>query len=103
MYRLELVGPVAAILPDRDLQGLRVLKIGRSNDVGRRLKELNNGFPPGSKLRWRVLSVTVYQTGAAAHQAEQKELLELAEKGFTIGGEFAITPLDYPAGSDHSG
>lgn len=95
VYRLELCGPVASILPHLVLDGMRVLKVGRSNDVTRRLKELNAGFPPGSLLRWKLLGVTVFESGAAAHCAEQAELLALQMSGFTIGGEFAVVPLTH--------
>lgn len=96
VYRFELCGPVEIILPHLALDGMRVLKIGRSNDVARRMKELNTGFPPSSTLRWKLLSVTVFESGAAAHRAEQAELLELKTNGLTIGGEFAVAPFAYP-------
>ena len=87
VYIMTLTGDVRAIFPDAQ-DGVVVIKVGRANDPGRRLKELNMGFPPGSALRW-VLHHTVFHASTdQAHEHEDIWLEHLREKELWIGGEF---------------
>lgn len=90
LYILRLEGCVQRLLPKADLFGRHVVKIGRSNDVKRRVEEFNCGFPPGSDLRWVVRSIQKFKNADDAHQAEQDFLSRLSLRHLAIGKEFAI-------------
>ncbi len=94
VYVLRLTGPTELLFPDRSLAGLAVVKIGRSNAVGRRTVELNAGFPPSSALGWRVYAVRLFAGAQAAHDVEQALLRRLAARGLSVGREFAIVRED---------
>ncbi|MDK4729204.1 GIY-YIG nuclease family protein [Rhizobium phaseoli] len=66
-----------------------LIKIGVSNDLQRRLKELNCGFPPAAKGRWKIeLKSQPYDSKAAAEVAKQA-FKDAAEKRLrSLGGEF---------------
>lgn len=76
-------------LPKPQFDKSALIKIGVSNDVKRREEELNCGFPPAAKGRWKIeITSQLYDKKAAAEAAEkafkdrgQKELISL-------GGEF---------------
>ncbi|TAV12588.1 GIY-YIG nuclease family protein [Rhizobium leguminosarum] len=66
-----------------------LIKIGVSNDVKRRLNELNCGFPPAAKGRWKIeLKSEAYDSKAAAEVAEQTFKEAAAERLQSLGGEF---------------
>lgn len=92
VYLMRLDGPVELLFPKRHLGGSAVVKIGRSNDVKRRVKELNCGFPPGLGLIWQPVQVQSYPSGRDAHAIEQAIIGELDRRGLAIGNEFAIVP-----------
>lgn len=94
VYLLELTGPVAALYPDEAREGLKIIKIGRANDLRRRISQLNAGFPPKSGLAWRCVDYVVLDTGQAADDVEQELLGRLYERDLTLGGEFALLPKD---------
>ena len=93
MYVLELSGELEAFLgmPKYELSNKRLIKVGRANNVDRRLDELNAGFPPSSAIKWKLrLQSQPYVDGNAAHDAERK-LHDLYEKlGVPQGGEFFL-------------
>jgi hypothetical protein len=95
VYLLVLGGPLEALFPGRTFApGWGVAKIGRSNDTARRITELSTGFPPGAAIVWRTLREYKHPGALSAH-VNERALLRLAdEKGWSIGGEFVIAPLD---------
>jgi len=93
VYLMRLDGPVELLFPKRQMHGVAVVKVGRSNDVKRRAVEMNCGFPPGLGLAWQTVQAQTYPSGADAHAVEQALLLDLSQRGFAIGKEFAIVPL----------
>jgi hypothetical protein len=66
-----------------------LIKIGVSNDVKRRSQELNCGFPPAAKGRWKIeITSQLYDNKAAAEAAEQA-FKDRGQKELTsLGGEF---------------
>lgn len=50
--------------------GKALVKVGRSNDPKRRLKELNEGFPKGSICRWRLVQSQRFPDVDTAHRHE---------------------------------
>lgn len=73
LYILRLVGMTQGS-HDRLTSDKVIVKIGISNAVRRRLKELNGGFPPGLKLRWELVSKVEYPTGREAFDVEGRLL-----------------------------
>jgi hypothetical protein len=92
LYVLRLEGCVQALFPHRSLYNQAVVKIGRSNDVLRRLEEINCGFPPGANLTWQIYSTQTFVKGEEAHDAEQRLLKDLERRRYAIGKEYAIVP-----------
>jgi len=76
-------------LPKPQFDKSELIKIGVSNDVKRRVKELNCGFPPAAKGRWKIeLTSQLYDNKAAAEAAE-KAFKDRGQKELTsLGGEF---------------
>ena len=66
-----------------------LIKIGVSNDIKRRVKELNCGFPPSAKGCWKIeITSQLYDNRAAAEAAEQA-FKDRGQKELTsLGGEF---------------
>jgi hypothetical protein len=93
LYLFLLCGPVERLYPAFDPARTGIFKIGRSNDIGRRLEELNLGFPPGCGLFWHAYDRRSHASGREAHAAEQKLLTHLAGLGRTLGGEFVMIDL----------
>lgn len=89
-YLLRLTGKVDAIL---DVPaGYSVIKVGMSNNVERRLRELNAGFPPGSKMGWQKIASRHFGDSNLAWQYEGRKLEHLRLGGYWQGGEFAVVP-----------
>jgi T5orf172 domain len=66
-----------------------LLKIGVSNDVNRRLSELNVGFPPAALGKWSMqLKSEPYEGRKAAEVAEQAFKDEANKQLQSLGGEF---------------
>ncbi|MCV3765101.1 GIY-YIG nuclease family protein [Rhizobium sp. TRM95796] len=66
-----------------------LIKIGVSNDVERRQKELNCGFPPAAKGRWKIELKSELYDGKAAAEAAEQTFKNAAEKRLqSLGGEF---------------
>lgn len=93
VYILRFEGPIPALFPPgRAPDGWIVAKLGRTNDVDRRIVELSAGFPPGANLGWRVLETITLSTAGAAQTAEQSLLTVAEDQGWTLGGEFVVAP-----------
>jgi hypothetical protein len=69
-----------------------VLKLGYSNDVERRLGELNAGLPDVLELRWRKRWSTLLPAASDAYKVEQAVLGKVLELGWSGSGEFVIAP-----------
>ncbi|MHC2480961.1 hypothetical protein [Rhizobium leguminosarum] len=66
-----------------------LIKIGVSNDVKRREDELNSGFPPAAKGRWKIELRSEPYDGKAAAEAAEQAFKDAAEKRLqSLGGEF---------------
>lgn len=64
------------------------IKVGRSNDVDQRAKDLNGAFPPDLGLAWRVVDAIRFDSTAEADEVEKRLLNDLYTLGLTQGGEF---------------
>lgn len=93
LYLLRLEGPVQALFAPRRVDPPRVVaKIGRTNEIARRVAQLSAGFPPTSNLSWTVIDTVVFESAVEAHRAE-RSLLDTADaQQWSIGGEFVIAP-----------
>ena len=93
LYLLQLDGPVASLFEEGRLQPTMVVaKVGRTNDVHRRLVQLSAGFPPASALRWRLLETIPFASALEAHKAERLVLDQIDARGWSLGGEFLMAP-----------
>lgn len=91
LYLLRLEGPVQALFAPRRIDPpLIVAKVGRSNDVARRVAQLSAGFPPTSRLSWTVLDAIPFESATHAHEAERFVLDTADARRWAIGGEFVI-------------
>lgn len=84
-------GSAAELIPHLE-NANAAIKVGITNDLARRLAELNFGFPPGSNIIWRVHQTKLFPSGQAAFEAEGRILDALRLACRSIGGEFAIVP-----------
>lgn len=71
------------------LQGLPIVKVGRSNNVARRAAEMNTALPPILGIRWKPVDSILMKNEDEAHRVEQSVLNALCSLGVTVGGEFA--------------
>lgn len=94
VYLLLIDGPLDILAPQAKAKdGHQVVKLGRTNDLKRRLLELSCGLPPGSNIRYIPIGLRAFLTGEDAHQFE-RQLLDLCDgEGWSLGGEFAYAPL----------
>lgn len=91
LYLARFVGDGFAVMglskPQFDKSEL--VKIGVSNDVKRREQELNCGFPPSAKGRWKIEVTSQLYDNKAAAEAAEKAFKERGQKELTsLGGEF---------------
>lgn len=91
VYVMRLAGPLGAVFPDL-APNHAVIKVGRSNNVSRRCRELNNGFPYGCLLSWVVEETHIYPTVNEADTAERNLHILLEKHGYWISGEFFAVP-----------
>jgi T5orf172 domain len=93
VYVLEFLGDLGAFLGMKpfELSGQRLIKIGRSNAMARRVDEINFGFPQSAKMRWkeRVRS-RPFPSAQLADDAEKSAHKVFAEIGRSQGGEFFL-------------
>lgn len=94
VYLLLIDGPLEILAPQAKAKdGYQVIKLGRTNDLKRRLLELSCGLPPGSNIRYIPIGLRAFATGEDAHKFE-RQLLDLCDgDGWSLGGEFAYAPL----------
>lgn len=93
LYLLRLEGPVQALFAPRRVDPpLIVAKVGRSNDVNRRVAQLSAGFPPTSSLSWTLIDTVPFDSATKAHAAERLFLDAADASRWSIGGEFMIAP-----------
>jgi hypothetical protein len=79
---LGIVKPIA----DRSI----VMKIGVSNEITRRLTELNSGFPPAAIGSWSMKLVSEPYSGKAQAEAAEQIFKDSAAKQLqSLGGEFS--------------
>lgn len=90
VYVMVLNDPDGAMLVVPD--GHVVIKVGMSNDVERRLAELNVGFPRGSKINWTLAYSKAHPDGQTAFDVESACLEQLRRDRQWLSGEFAIVP-----------
>ena len=94
LYLMELLGCIDQLfskLQPHQAQKI-VIKVGRTNDLKRRLKELNCGFPSAADVRWSLVQAQTFDTAGQAHAAEQQLLTDLERRGCSLGKEFAVIP-----------
>ncbi|WP_284124169.1 GIY-YIG nuclease family protein [Parerythrobacter aestuarii] len=92
-YVFELQGALDQFLgrTKYELGNRRLIKVGRTNNVERRLKELNSGFPPSSVVRWKLrVQSQPYDDGDSAHEAERRLHELFGVVGQVQGGEFFL-------------
>lgn len=70
------------------------VKVGRSNDIGRREMDLNFALPRRLGLRWRMAAAWKLPSAMLAHVAEQTILHSEAAAGRSAGREFLLIPAD---------
>jgi hypothetical protein len=88
VYAMLLTGParaLAAIAADE----VRLFKVGRSDDLERRVAELNRGLPRIIGLQWKLFAATRPMPLVDAHDMEQAVLDRIEALGLSAGGEFA--------------
>jgi len=91
LYLARFIGDGLAVmsLPKPQSDKSDLIKIGVSNDVKRREEELNCGFPPAAKVRWKIeLCSQLYDNNAAAEAAEQAFKDRGQKELASLGGEF---------------
>lgn len=64
------------------------VKIGCTNNLERRLSELNAGFPPDFGWRWCLLDALKFETSDEAYDMESKLLEKIRRQNVWTGGEF---------------
>jgi hypothetical protein len=52
--------------------GHALVKVGRSNDPKRRLKEINSGFPEAAEVKWQLVHQQSFDDGETAHRFEDE-------------------------------
>ena len=70
--------------------GKALVKIGRSNDPVRRLKEINSGFPEPAICRWELTHSQPFVDGRTAHDHETELKERFAKKFSSQSGEFYV-------------
>lgn len=94
LYMMAAQGDVPAFLKRsrEKVDGKSLVKIGITNNLAERCKQLNSGFPPASEFKW-VLRLTSQKPFKSAKDAKTAEdhLKKVLEKDFeSMGGEFFL-------------
>jgi hypothetical protein len=91
LYLLRFAGDAAALGVLNAGQGI-LFKIGITNDIARRLSEINAGFPPSCKFRWEVVpDPSCFGAREPAEMAEQAFKDQATANGLaSLGGEFFL-------------
>lgn len=93
LYVFELTGDAPSFLgiPAYKLGNKRLIKVGRSNDVTRRLGEIKSGFPTTAKSQWKLrLRCKPFSSAKLADEAEKNAHQIFAQLGESQGGEFFL-------------
>lgn len=91
LYLARFEGDAFALLglPRQQFEKAALIKIGVSNDVKRRLDELNSGFPPAAMGRWKIEVKSEPYEGMAAAEAAEQVFKDAAAKHLqSLGREF---------------
>ncbi|MDO8289944.1 MAG: GIY-YIG nuclease family protein [Parvibaculum sp.] len=89
LYLMTLEGGAEVLLGRTGPHVGKILaKVGRSNNLRRRLGEINSGFPERAIFRWKLIAHQTFPDASTAHRYET-ELKALLHAQFTSqGGEF---------------
>jgi hypothetical protein len=92
LYIMRMEGDVAALLgrPSPSLYRKALVKVGFSNDMERRRRELNAGLPPAGKVEWKLHLSHGLSSGADAKALEDRLKDLLAKHAESLGGEFFL-------------
>jgi T5orf172 domain len=93
LYLFELTGDLANFLGKAafELGDKRLIKVGRSNSVERRLSEINSGFPKTAKTRWKQrIQSKPFSNAQLADEAEKEAHRIFADVGQSQGNEFFL-------------
>ncbi|MDO7843557.1 GIY-YIG nuclease family protein [Sphingomonas immobilis] len=94
VYLLLIDGPISVLAPNMlPVDGASLVKIGRTNDLDRRLSELASGLPRRAAIHYIPIGVRNFKSGADAHSFERTLLDQCDQRGWSLGGEFAYAPL----------
>lgn len=94
VYLVLIDGPLDILAPQSTAQeGYKVVKLGRTADLERRLLELTCGLPPTSHIRYLPIGLRTFTNGNDAHRFERLLLNLCNREGWSLGGEFAYAPL----------
>lgn len=89
LYLMVLSGGAEALLGRSGGHvGKALVKVGRSSDPGRRMKEMNAGFPMTSLFKWELARTQKFPDAATAHQVEEEIKAAFAAAFKSQGGEF---------------
>ncbi len=76
-------------IPKSQFDNTSIMKIGVSNNLDRRLAELNSGFPPEAKGKWKMeLQSEPFESHQSAEIAEQAFKDSSMPRHSSLGGEF---------------
>lgn len=94
VYLLLIDGPIEVLARGfAPVADAALVKIGRTNDLKRRMAELASGLPSVSAIRYVPVELRMFATGKEAH-AYERSLLDLCDvNGWSLGGEFAYCSL----------
>lgn len=95
VYLLKLAGPRSHLLAIDDSRPL--LKLGLSNQIDRRLRELNAGFPTPLGVAWTLVQEWTCPDGVSAWAVERAALTACHKEGWSLGGEFVRCEVDAAA------
>jgi hypothetical protein len=93
LYVMHYEGDAAAFLgwPNARVGKRSLIKVGFSNELKRRLAELNSGIPPAAHSRWHIPHTSPpLPNGDVAKEAEDKLKAYFDKKGESLGGEFFL-------------
>lgn len=74
-----------------DFVGKCIAKVGRTSDPKRRLIEVNSGFPPAAKGKWKAVQQSKrFSDSGTAHDAETDLKFAFDTRFKSLGGEFFL-------------
>lgn len=89
LYLMMLTQNAGSLLGNSVLHvGKALAKVGRSNDPVRRLREINEGFPEQSIVKWRLIGTQKFEDGRAAHDYETDLKMQFERRFQSQGNEF---------------